>query len=463
MTVQLGLAIGPALIVAAVVRRTVRGVRVGRVFERSLETGPADGGWPEVTAALRELLPELGATTGEVAVALLPPIARAKVLWLPRLRRRDLRALVSRAAGRYFAGAGDHVVADAVPLGGGGRGGLCRCLAACAPAGVVDVISAAVAESGLACEKITAAAPACMAGTIALAPGTRRGRHVVVLDGPGWREGVAVSHGAPLLLESWDWAPPEQVPALAQRLAAAAFDAQAPVVWPGANGGERLAGNGGAPPSGNGDERPAAKSNSSLGPAGPAALAAWGAALARPEHPVLLPNDLRDARERRVVRAGIRLATAAAAAMILAAVLHLVGLQRELAAVAAARQDFAQEARAALEVQRLVRGIAERLGAVAALDARPRWTPRVVALARALPDSTYLTSLATDGDALRVQGVAPSAPAAVRALQGSERLANVRLLTSVRADEGADLERFDLVLGGDSTGSRPPGRSQVYQ
>jgi Tfp pilus assembly protein PilN len=86
-----------------------------------------------------------------------------------------------------------------------------------------------------------------------------------------------------------------------------------------------------------------------------------------------------------------------------------------------------------------------RLAALARLEREATvWTTELAALARALPDSAHLTTLAADSAGLRLGGLARSASAVVPALEASPRLARVALAAPVRWEAGDAGERFDI-------------------
>lgn len=440
---RLGLAIGMDGIVAV----AGRGRRPGPVHTRALGSGPVDGAWPELTEALGALLAQLKTARATASVALVPPLARAKVLALPRLGRRALRALVTRHTGRYFAGVTPPLVADAVRVGGARRGAPVPALTVCADRALVEAIVAAAAAAGVRCDALTAAQPALVEAVLALVPAARRGRVLIAVDGAGWCEGIAVAGGWPRALASWAWAQVAHLPAGAVQLARAAFaraaDGPVPswhVVPVGAAARQALD----AAPDAAGSVPPSA----ALDALEPAALAAWGAARLPAAAPLLLPDALWARRQARQWRGMGAVAAAALILLLGGAGVHGWGIERELAAVAAARQTRAAAVERALALQGEVGAIGDRLQALAALGGRSPWTATVVALAQALPDSAYLVALAVDSGGVRVEGVAPSAAAAVRALQASRRLAGVRLVSAFRAERGEVGERFDLVVAG---------------
>ncbi|HYH83184.1 MAG TPA: PilN domain-containing protein, partial [Longimicrobium sp.] len=99
----------------------------------------------------------------------------------------------------------------------------------------------------------------------------------------------------------------------------------------------------------------------------------------------------------------------------------------------------------ALEARAAVEHVRARLQALAALEAAsPAWTGEIAALARALPDSAHLRTLAGDSAGLRLAGVARSASAVVPALEASRHFERVSLAAPVRWEQGDAGERFDV-------------------
>jgi len=454
MTMRLGLAIGPDRIVAVELRRTARGVRPGRVHARSLETAPGNAAWPELGEALNELLEALGAQSATVDVALLPPLASAKVLSLPRLRRRDLRMLVERNAKRFFLVPAQRVVADAAPLRGGLSSGPRPTLGVCADADLMEAIEYALSQAGLACSAISPAATALAEAVRVLEPRARRDRVVVAIAAQEWKEGVALERGQAVSVENWAWVRTAELPAAATRMGDQAFggDAVRGVLFLGAHGeGER----GGAMER----EEMLDVDAASVCEFEPAALAAFGATLLSEDAPVLLSPTCRRRHARRIRRRVAALSTAAVMTLVLAAHLHLSGVRRELEAVMVQREALAAEVTAAFELQWLAGALRGRLGAIVQQQASlSNWTPTLAALARALPDSVYLLSVTADSGGLRLEGIAPQAAEAVRALQASSQLKGVQLLAAFRQDGVDDLERFDLLVAQDVTLAPPTER-----
>jgi len=444
---RLGLALGPDRIVVIGLRRSLFGVRPGRVQARALAPPAEDGTWPDLTAALKELTAELGVRRATASLALLRPLANAKVITVPPVRRRDLRQLVVRNLRRYFIVGREPVEVDAAPLERGRRGEPVQAIAVCAETRRLEAIQAALSDAGLGIETITAAPLALARAVSSFVPAARRGPLVISLRSPEWSEGIAVQRGIPRLLQPWNGANLTEVPLFAKRLGGIAFSktgSAAPV-------GMIALG----PP----EERQsisealgretgvAPLADPSLEALEPAAVAAYGATLMPEGATVLFTAGPRRARRLRI---HLRVAALSAAALLMlgvAAALYLSGLRREFDAVAAERRAIAAEVADAMELRQTAEAIRVRLEAVSRIEKNTlAWTPALAALADALPDSAYLLSLSADGVQLRLAGVASSASAVVPALEASPLLREVSLTAARQSDRTGEAESFDLAL-----------------
>jgi hypothetical protein len=187
------------------------------------------------------------------------------------------------------------------------------------------------------------------------------------------------------------------------------------------------------------------------------AFFALGAALAGPRVPLLLPEAAVQARAYRARRRTVVLAIASAGCLAFAAGAHLAGLRAEVEAVRAARAEIAPAVARAREARANVESVRARLASVAALErGASGWTAEIAAVARALPDSAHLRTLAADSAGLRLGGLARSAAEVVPALEASPRFARVALAAPVRWEQGDAGERFDVAVprAGDE-GRRP--------
>lgn len=419
--VRMGLAIAPEWIVAVEIRRGGTGPRAGRTWVRALARWNGSGEWADLADGLEELATELGAC-GTLDVALVRPLAWAKVVRPPPVPRRDVVPLLSRNVRRYLLTdpAAGPLAVDAMPLGRGADGAL-RALLACAPEPVTNAVWAAAEATGWKVGVITSATPAFAAGVVRLAPALGKRCAVVAASCDDWREGVVLDGGRLARAEAWSRLTPEEIRERAASLAAAQGGTATLIT------GARDAGLGGPVES-----------------AHPAAVAALGATLLARRAPLLVPASVRAAWRGAELRRIAVLAAAAACLAIGAEGLRVLGLERELAAVRAARAASAPAVRDALAARAAVDGLRARLRAIERVEGSVQpWTPVLAALARALPDSAYLLSLSARGADVRLVGLAPSASAIVPALSSSNAFDSVTFAAPVErvAQHG---ERFDV-------------------
>lgn len=477
---RLALVIAPGAVTAVELKTTWRGLRAGRIAECTLGPPAPDGAWPELEAALAELVETLRLERCVADVLLARPLAHAKVAMLPPVRRRDLRPLLQRSARRWFPVQDGAVAAEALPLArrgvrarkrvraaargdgaaqgdaaaspattamrdgaappGGERGATgIRALAMVAPEAVVRGTTDALARAGL---RPGVVAPVSVAlAALALRRARRRdarGGFALVARGAGWAERIVVERGEPRLLQPLPAEPDAArgitVDALPDTRGDAASGASSAASPHAAH--ERSADDDAQPP------RRAIRMRG-VGALPAAVAAALGAATALRDQPLLLPAPLRDAWARRVRRRAAARTSIAAALLALAAAVHLRGLAAELHAVQAARRALAPAAAEARAARAAVAAVHDMLGDVRAAErAAPRWSDLFARIADALPDSAHLLSFTADGDEVRLRGAAQSAAIAAAALAGP--LADVSFASPVRPDGATGWERFEL-------------------
>ena len=435
---RLALAVAPDHLTVVRLARGVPGARPVEVLQCTLAP-PGKQSWPELEEALRELADTLNVSGGSVDVALLRRLGHAKVVALPPVRRSELSALVRRNARRHFAVRDEPLVADAARLPGPRSGALVPTLAGCAPTALVEAVTAACAAAGFRVGRIVPGTVALAEGARSLAPAARKGRVAVIGCGPDAVDLVQVEDGRPRLFH-----PLASAARVGDALRALEADGAALT---------------GVVVCGNGPEADGVRSalledlefgtrllRSNAVERVPAeAVAALGAARAGSRSPLLLPDAVRAERARAARRRTAVLSAAAGVMLILAAWLHLWGIQREAEAVAARRREIAPRVKTALEARTNVEGVRARLATIAALEGGAQgWTRELAALARALPDSAYLRTFAADSAGLRLAGIARSASAVVPALEASPAFARVSLAAPVRWEQGDAGERFDV-------------------
>lgn len=464
---RLALVIAPGAVTAVELETTWRGPRAGRVAECDVGPPASDGAWPELEAALVDLVRELGIAGCVADVLLARPYAHVKVAALPPLRRRDLRALLQRGARRWFPVPEGAVVAEALPLRAGSLrrrasvGGrwyrrgpshasaepavaamaarstapqrAADAIALVAPDAVVRAATDAVTGARL---RVGVVAPVSLAvAALALRRAGRRALargFALVARGAGWAERIVVRGGVPRLFQPLPSADGAEPCIAVAPLDEGADDAAARSA--------RAAGR-------DAGQTPRVVHTSGLrrlSALHPAVGAGLGALCLR-EQPLLLPATLRGAWMRRVRRRAIVRAAAAAALLVLGAAVHLRGLEAELAAVQAARRAVAptvEEARAAREAVNAVDAMLARVQE--AEGAAADWAAVFARIANALPDSAHLVSFRAEEGEVQLGGVAASASAAAAALTAGGILDAVSLAGPVRTADAGGRERFEL-------------------
>lgn len=419
---HVGLAVAPRRVVAVTVRRTIRGARPARILRRDLDGESGADGWPalsEALADLRDVVSE-GGRPLVCHVAVLPPLARTKVVRLPAAGREELRRLAAREADRHFLEAPEDPVADAAPLGRWlPPRGATRCVTACSDAETIGALLSAVRSAGGSAGLVAPGAWALAEGAAALRPGLRRGEHRLRIDAPGGGREVRLRDG---------------------RLAG---------VQPVADAGR--------------DEADARRAEVDAGrdeaDLDPPALAAFGALTAPEDGPVLLPGEAWTAWRR---RGRTRTLVAAAVGLLLlgvAALLHLWGLDREIRSVETARAEHSE----AVERAAATRAAALRLRELVAVtdSVRPRgpsWTRVLAEVGDRLPPSAYLEALEAGDGTVRITGRARSPSGLVPRLEDSPVVAAARLESSTRSRDRRGGQTFRIVLtlvGGTGSGDGP--------
>jgi hypothetical protein len=469
--VRVGIAIGAGALTAVELRRSWRGVRPGRTWTWPLTAVTGQDGQSALTAAFDALRDVLDAASVSASIALLRPLAQAKVITTPPIGRHALELLVERNVQRYFiAGAEPAIVAAAPVPSRRGATEPSRTAAVCAPRSTVAAVTAAAAAAGFVVDRLTAAPVALAAAIRALAPAARRGRVLAVVAGTGVAEALLLDDDRLRLVLPLSHAGLTDADSMARMVSRLVLDGaecgcrptHAIVLSDGAplTGGTRES------LSGAEGEVLALSAPSTLTRLGADALAAFGAALADGRTPQLLTEELRGDRRRRSVRRTISLYAAAAAMMALGGAGQLWSTTRELREVEARRRALAPSLVPAMRARRSVESARITLEALARLEREsPRWTQLFAELARALPDSAYLMSLSTSGATVRLTGVASSAHAIVAPLQASPAFADVALSGAARreARDGRDQFELSATVGPASTLAplvRPARRNQ---
>ncbi len=382
-----------------------------------------------------------------VSWALLPPLVNVRTVNLPRLRNEEATAVLERHAARYFAGVrGPQVVAlrpvDRL------RGAPDRILAAAAPESWLAEARRILDDAGF---RPSPPVPATDAWVTAAR-----------VDGDLVDGAVAVADGSQVIL-------------VAVRGGAAVDVALLPVSAAShlAERAAALAGGGPVLVSGEGESRAfleealdgqlAGGLDIRLAPVDPRATAARHATDTSPSLS-LVPAAERAARRRREHRLASGLLAGALVLLVIAGLLELWGVNRELAAVRAERRSIASEVATAMgERESLDRSSAT----IAALDSlgrtTPAWAGFVTDLARYLPADAHLAALRGEPDSVAVEGVAADAAGVFIALRRVPGVREVRARSPIRREQqpGGAIERFSVAARLDARDARASGASSA--
>jgi Tfp pilus assembly protein PilN len=401
--------------------------------------------WPErpdglagaVAAAFNEMKAQLTASTGSemdgasVFIALLPPLADARLVPLPPLRQREAEAVVRRDAARHFVGGNVTRAVAVMPSSGADAqaGSPLPVLAAAAPVATLEAVRAAAAGAGWTVESIAPAHGAWIAGP----------------EG-GWSgagaRAVFAAHGDAvhvIRLEGDNVTSIRRVPAsLMTEVVSAAGESPGRAIVCGEPG----------------RREPLSRAVASAGwtladDAARARSAAELAASRADRSPLeLVPPSLTAERWRRSRALGRRLAAAAVVLLAVAAAIEFWGVRRELDAVRARRAEIRAEVSPLLETRDSINEMEARTAAIRSLEEdSPRWTRALFDLALLLPSDSHLTSVRTRGDTLVVEGSGASAGEAMQALRRAGSLKDFRLEGMVERemeDGSTAVERFRL-------------------
>ena len=458
-TGRVAVAIGPDAVYA--VRAGRRCTARGQVWSRALEPPlpeTAEGGqhpgeaghhaanevgWPSLARALGELRAELGLEGGRLDIALLPPLAEARRLELPRAAAAQVRRLLAREAERLFIGARGPQLTGALPVARGGSP--TPMLAAAAATPVVQAVFSAAEAAGWHVDTIVPAHGAWLAGLaslgcvrereLALVAACDDGLHILRL-----RDGALV---ALRRLPAWSLGAPAFGAALRERLdppaehgvSASAF--RVAILGPPVLRERVLA--------------VLAESGAQALPLPFDDASAFAAAFAGVARGPCLTTDARRAAARsRSRRLLLRWLTLAAGVAATAAGTELWGIHRDLSAVRQERRRIAAAVSAALERREALEQAFAQAAAVANLaSAGRRWSEELVALAEMLPGDAYLRGFVAEGDSITLYVVARDGAAVMKALAAPAAVVDARLVAPIRQMEspgGSTAEEVALRL-----------------
>lgn len=445
MAARLGLAIGTDRLVAVRPAGRTRGHESARVAECRMEPA-ANGEWPALEGALDEL--GFSWKGSRIGIALLPPLARAKILRPPPVRPNELDSLVRHGIRRYFPGSSEPMIVGAVPLGGGKRVEVA--FAACAPAWVAAIAAEAVRSRGARVDTVLPATAGLAAALGKRIADVSEGRVAIVTCGPRWSEAVLLENGTVRMILPLGLASTDHAHSRLHRVLDGWAAGERPdrIILCGTEAGVHAAR---AALRDAGARCPISTLSKADEMPGPEALAAAGTLSGGAGGPELVPPAVQRSRARWARRRGGWLSAAALILAVAAGGAHVRGLKSELAAVADRRERVAPAVRDAITLRRGVREVAAHLEAFAkARQSSPAWTGVFAELAAVLPDSAYLTSFVVGDSALRLAGEARSVPAVLDALAASRLFGSPKLTEPLRRTAGEARRGFGLSvrLGG---------------
>lgn len=404
---------------------------------------PGVSGWPSLSSALRQLAEKLGATEGQLVVALMPPLTEVRRLDLPPLKREQVLQLLSRNASRYFVTAREtQVIGTAIPKRAS-RTGPVPVLGAAASARLVNAIAAAARDAGWKLDGVVPAEVGWSAAAAAIWPSLAKGMAHVLVHHEDRTDLLRIENGAL---------------AGVRRFRAGSLDAQLI-----ADAISDTRANGTAPRVG------------TLGAASPRqdlirALPHEGAVVSTPpgdwastsadpmvaaatfatpdDGLTLRTEDVAELRARAGRRLTLSIIGATVALLIAAALMELWGLKRELAAVQAERAGLKPQLESTLSGRSTFEASNRKLASLYAAHREAPYLSGVIAsVTDALPEGAYLLSFRARRDTLVLDGLAKSSGEAFAAIEAIPELANVKSVGGVQRqlqDDGTALEHFTI-------------------
>lgn len=420
-------------------RRTLR-VAVGRQYLVGL--------WPDgqvrysgaetpAAAAASILAWAAEVSAKRVEWTLLPPLVDVRLIRLPRLRQREIGTVLTRNVSKYFPAAKSAQVIG-WQIVKRERGALDDLLVGAAPEDVINEIRGSLEAAGLV---VGAPSPAHV-GWVAAADVRGRQRRQGVL-------GVELHDRAYLLAFRGLQLTATSV------LPASPDDRRAARARELSQGGPVLEL---AP-----RQAPIAGAEDVL-PFDPRSRAAVLAAVhfASRENPLrLFTASERASRRRRNRLRATWTASAAAVLVLLAGALELWGLQRELRAISAEREEIAAAVSLALERRQTLETLRSQITAVDSLErSAPTWAGLITELSTRLPRTAHLSVLRGTVDSLTVNGAARNPEEAIdsiRGLYGVAALHSLQPSRRERSESALQLFSVRLQLTGPAAGGIPGG------
>lgn len=432
--VQVGVALSSEALCAAIRREGGR-LEAWRVPLTPLN---GDGGsWPGLADALRMLARDLGVSHGKLTVALMQPLAEARSVDLPPLRDDELKQLLARGAGKYFASARGQQVVGAVRVASGKDSANVPLVAVAANARLINAIQDAANASGWELEAIIPAEAAWSAAA-GHALGGRGGSAQLLVAHPDRTDLLTVRDGRLAGIRRFRAGVDDA------RLIADAFPA-----------GTRQLGMAGSANARHEIARElAARGLTAEALSGVASDVAdspefLAAAYATPQaEPLLITEAMRAARRTRVRAFVTRLGVAAALLVVTSLVLEWWGLQRELESVRSERAALAAQISSTLVGRTTVENAFRQLAALGNEErSAPHWSGVLAGLSERLPSDAFFTGFRGRGDSVSVDGLAEHAARVFDAIEKVPGLTGVRAAGPVRIetpDDGPPLERFAI-------------------
>jgi hypothetical protein len=430
---RVGVALSPDSLCAAVRRDGHTRLEAWRV---SLAPLNGDGtSWPGLADALRMLAREMGVSDGRLTVALMPPLAEARSVDLPQLRDEELRQLLARGAGKYFATARGQQVVGAVRASGSAKGTTVPVVAVAAGARLVSAIQDAATAAGWELEGII---PAEAAWSAAAAQSGGRGGSQLLVAHADRTDLLTVRDGRLAGIRRFRTGGDDA------RLIADAFPA-----------GVRQLGM-----VGNADARRevarvltarglAAEALPGIAPELSDSPDFLAAAFATPlAQPVLVTDAMRATQLARIRAVTTRLGMAAGLLLVASLGIEWWGLKRELNSVRAERAALASQISSTLVGRTTVENAFRQLAALGIEErATPHWSGIIAGLSQRLPVEAYLTGFRGRGDSVSVDGLAEHAARVFDAIDKVPSLTEVRSAGPVRIEtpeDGPPMERFAI-------------------
>jgi hypothetical protein len=389
--------------------------------------------------AFAQLRTELGTSADSSArasadIAVLPPLADARLIALPPLRSAEAHAVLRRDSGRYFVGVqSPHIVAvhSNGPTPRARAGG--PILAAAANAPFIDAIGAAASAAGW---QVNSIVPAHAAWTMAAgASGAASAAHAFVAVTGDTAHIVRLSGRRAAGVRRVPLAALDDIVSAAMNPDGAQERATARVAIHAA---EMV-------------RDDLARAFSARG---------WSVVPARGDAASVAAQFARNAGVRFVSvafaagrhtvekRVALRLLLAAAVLVVFAGAVEMWGAQREWNAIRARRAELRAEVGPLLAKRDSMDLLLRQTEEIETLaQSTPRWTPALFDLALLLPPESHLTGLYATGDTVVLEAQGAGAGTALQALRSASTLRDARLVGSVERemDGGAtSIERFRL-------------------